>query len=220
MTSQEIIDAARNQYSAVGDSFWSDAELFDLLYKYCNELALETDIIESVDSSTTTVSGTRTYAFPTRLIKPVKVFWNGTPLTKIDFRGDSQITGSDEDTTSTGSTTNYLFWNNTFYLRPIPNAAYTLKVFGYFEHVRVTASTSISIPTAFHMHLVDPIVGQMFGKDSNTSLARYYRELWEDPRSGTKAKIRQWLRKKQRGDSNARVKTEENDVPSNILGVT
>lgn len=217
MTSQEIIDAARNAYSAVADTFFTDAELFDLLYKYCNELATENDIIESTSSTTTTVSGTRTYAFPTRLIKPVRVFWNGTPLMKTDFRGDDQITGSDEDTTSTGSTTHYFFWDKTFYLRPIPNAAYTLKVFGFYEHIRVTASTSISIPSEFHMLLVDPIVSNMHGKDSNGSLARYYMDMWANPMTGSKKKIREYLRKRKRGDSNPRVKLEE-ETATTILG--
>ena len=43
MTPTEIMTRARTRYNAVGDKFFSDAELLDGIYEASMELAIETE---------------------------------------------------------------------------------------------------------------------------------------------------------------------------------
>lgn len=205
MTPSQIEDAARRRYNSVGDSFWSSAEILELLYDACLEIATETLCIERTYSTTTT-SGTQEYAYPTNAIAIKRVTYNGQKLKVIDMREDDAVTGLDMSTTSTGTPQYYFIWNETISLRPIPDSSSaTLKIWTYNEPASLTSTSTLEIPTVFHMKLVYYIVAEMAAKDSNAVAAKYYMDRWD------RAKIdaKKWIKRSKRGDSFAVVKDDE-----------
>ena len=67
MTPSEVETAARRQYNATGDTFFSSEELAQLMYFGQMELAREVFCIEQTYSAST-VSGTQGYAYPSQVI--------------------------------------------------------------------------------------------------------------------------------------------------------
>ena len=213
MNLTELETAARNKYNAVGDTNWSSAEIRDLAYQACMELATECYVIENV-YSTTTVSGTQEYAYPTYAIAIKRVTYNGGKLEPIGFRQDDALTMNNQALTSTGTSQYYAFWDNTLILRPIPDGAYTLKVYAYVEPQQITASTStLEVPTRCHINLVDFIVSEMAAKDQNFNMAKWYRDRWDS----YKIKEKILTRKRMRADGFSQVKDEES-LPNTLLG--
>lgn len=204
MTPSAIEEAARRRYNSVGDSFWSSEEILELLYDACLELAQETLCIERT-YSTNTVAGTQEYAFPTNTIAIKRVTYNGQKLKFIDMREDDAVTGLDMSTTSQGTPQYYFVWNETISLRPIPNEAATLKIWTFNEPSSLTTTSTLEIPSLFHMKLVSYILTEMAAKDSNAVAARFYAEKWEK----AKLDVKRWMQKRKRRDSFAVVKDDE-----------
>lgn len=208
MTPSEVETAARNRYNAASDNFFSQAELFDLIYQAEMILATETNCIEAVDSSTTTVSGTQSYAFPTNFIAVKRVEWNGRKLTKIDMREDDLVTALAASTTVTGDPTYYFVWNGLIYLREIPGSAEVLKVYGYKQPTALSTnpvSSSLSVPTRHHTKLINYVAAHISAKDKDFEGLRAYMEIWEQDVE----RARVYEKKRQRQDSFAHVKNEE-----------
>lgn len=196
MTPSEINTAARQRYNAVGDTFWPDAEIYDLIYHACLELATEALLIERV-FTTSTVASQQEYDFPTNAISIKRITYNGKKLVPITFREDDVLTVLNQATTSTGDPTSYAVWNNVFYLRPIPASVQTLKVWAYVEPQAVASSSTLEIPTEFHMSIVNFILAEMSAKNKNYEGAQYYRSLWEKDVNRAK----RFSRKKNVGDA-------------------
>lgn len=212
MTPTQIEEAARRRYNAVSDNLWSQEEIFQLIYDACLEAALECNIIENT-YTTTTVSGTQSYVYPTGTIAIKRLTWNGSKLKPITLREDDIATGLNQATTETGTPIFYYIWDEAIYLRPTPNAAQTLKVFSYNEPQTLTVSSTLEIPTVFHMRLVNYIVHAMAAKDSNITVANFYLARWEKD----KIEMKKFVAKKKRTDSFAQVGDEENEAQLGYL---
>jgi hypothetical protein len=212
MTPQEINTAARQRYNAVGDTFWSDDEVYALIYQASLELALEGFLIEQVFSSTTTASQ-QEYSYPTNAVAIKRITYNGLRLSRIDFRQDDLLTTFNQATTSTGTPQYYVDYNQTIYLRPIPDAAQTLKVWAYVEPQEVTSSSTLEIPSEWHMSIVNFILREMSAKNKNYEGANFYGGLWERD----KKRAIEFGQRKKRGDSFA-VVTDVDLQPETIIG--
>lgn len=215
MTPQEIMTTARRRYNAVGDSFFSDAEIYDLIYAGELELAREAFIIEN-SYSVTTVAGTQEYAYPANAIAIRRVVYDGKKLKPISFREDDAATGNDADTTNQGRPCFYYQFAQSIFLRPIPDNTLTLTVYTYDEPGQVTgAAYPLEVPSQWHMGLVNFVVAEMFGKDQNQAMMNYYNNKWEK----TKQDAIKFKARMKRTDANATVKDEES-LAYSILGTT
>lgn len=205
MTPQQIETAARNQYNAVGDSNWSSSEIFTLIYAACLELTRDCGFVIEREYSTTTVSGTQEYEFPTNALSIKRVTYNGKKLAPITFRDDDTVTMQNQLTTDTGEPQYYTQWDSSIALRPIPDSAATLRIYTINEPQEITLTSTIEVPTFTHMSIVNYVVSQMAAKDMNFQTAQYYRQIWADDKEMIKRK----LKLMKRGDAFAVVQAEE-----------
>jgi DNA-binding transcriptional regulator/RsmH inhibitor MraZ len=213
MTPTEIETAARRKYNSVGDTFWAQAEIMDLMYEAAQELAVECELIEGKDATASTVASTKAYDFPDLFIAVKRLEWNGSKLFKIEDRGADSLNLYNSAVTVTGNPQHYWIWNNQVYLEPTPASAQTLTFYGYKEHDAITVASTLAIPTIFHMGLTDAIVAEMCAKDENFSMAAYFMAKWEK----TKSKAKRWKQKAKRTDSFANVIDEESR-PASLIG--
>jgi len=204
MTSTEVETAAREQYNAVGDTNWSQTEIMRLIYAACLDMARKSLCIEDVFSAST-VASQQEYSYPTNVISIKRVTYEGARLEKITFKEDDYLTGRNQATTATGTPTHYAEFNNTIYLRPTPAAVGTLKVFAYVEPQAVTTTSTLEIPTLFHMDLVDFVLSRMYAKDKDFNSAQYFQGMWDKH----VIEARKYVRIKSKGDSFAAVQDEE-----------
>lgn len=215
MTPTEFITACRRKYNAVGNSFYADAEILDLLYEAEMELARFAYTIEaSPDTSTSTAAGTRAYTIPTRCISIYRLTYDGQKLKPISFREDDAITDLDEETSDQGEPMYYAQWGTQVFLRPVPDSVKTLKFYYYREPAVITTSDSIETPSRYHMDLTNAVVAQMMYKDENATMGDRYRNKFEN----NLREARKWEKRKRRGDSFGYVKNDE-ALGSTILGI-
>lgn len=204
MTPSEVEQAARERYNAINDTFWSQAEIFSLIYAACMQICDEGYCVERRYSSST-VAGTQEYDFPTNAIAIKRVTWDGRKLTLIDMLEDDAVTGLNQTTTDQGNPEYYWIWNRTLSLRPIPGSVGTLRLWTYNVQAAISsASSTIEIPSQHHMRLVNYLLHAMAAKDENYTAADYYLKLWERD----KIEIRKSMRKIKRADKFTTVKDE------------
>lgn len=213
MTPAQIEEHARQRFNAVGDTFFSSAEIMNLIYAACLRLAQETQCIERV-YTTSTVADQQEYAYPSSTISIKRVTYEGNKLEPVSFREDDALTLNNSTTTATGDPQYYSVWNDTLYLRPVPAGVGTLEIFAYNEPQAVTSTSSVEVPSLFHMDLVNFILMEMFAKDQNLQMSSYYEKKWEK----AVADAKRWMKRRLRGDSFSAVKDEES-LPITILGV-
>ena len=100
------------------------------------------------------------------------------------------------------------------YLRPLPSAVGTLRIFTYDKPTEVTtASQVLDIPLQFHRDLVNFVVREMALKDQNGNTANFYATLWINALKQAKA----WNKKRKRGDEFQVVKNMD-DLAKSVLG--
>jgi hypothetical protein len=198
LTPLEVADAARREYNvASGDTFFSDTQLYEWLYAAEIELCKKTMIAKQV-YSTTTVAGTAEYNYPTNAFAIKNVTYNGYPLRRITFREDDLLSGGDQDSTTQGEPIGYVDWGQVLYLRPLPNAARTLKMWSYIHPSAVhTATSSFVIPDEFHIQLKEYCLARMCAKNKNYEGYRFYQGLWDN----VIAEATEYVRLKERGDN-------------------
>lgn len=211
MTPTELLTLAKQQYNATGDSFFSDAELYSLVWMAQNELAREANVIEQT-YTTTTVASQQAYAYPSLTISIKRITYDGLKLEPITFRQDDELTVGNAATTQTGTPNYYAVFNKIIYLRPVPAAAASLVIFSYNEAQSVTASTTLDVPTHFHQDLADFLLWRMSAKDKNYTGAEYYYATWKEKVKAAKA----WSRKRVRGDAMACVQDAEYSTASGL----
>lgn len=203
MTPTEIETASRNKYNSIGDSFFSQPEILDLMWEGCIDLVRETNLIERVYSSSTVIAQ-QEYQYPTSTQSIKRVTYEGKKLAPIDFVIDDSITGFNAATTAQGTPQYYFEFNQVIYLRPIPSAVGTLKIFSYNTPERILITSTLEIPTQFQISLVNYIVSEMAAKDSNFDAAKFYSDRWEK----SKLDVKKFQRLRKRGDSFNVVKDE------------
>lgn len=208
MTPAEVEIQARRRYNSVSDTnFYAQADMFQWIYEAEMEMAIRAKVNEVRDTSISTVDGTRTYAFPTDMFEIKRVEYDGDKLGKVDDRGEDTINLGDSDSTETGTPAHYRVWDETFYLRPIPDSAKTLTVDGYkLPTALTTASTTLTTPKGYHTFLIDYVVAQMAFKDENYTA--YDRNLAKFENNLVTKVIATEARRK-RGDRPAIQRTEE-----------
>lgn len=213
MTPQEIIAAARRGYNASSsDPFFSDAQMYEWVYQASMELAKEGFLIEKV-FTTTTVAGTQGYAYPTNVFAIKRITYDGEPLRHLAQREDDLLTGGDQDITTQGTPEGFVDFNQTIDLRPYPDAAVTLKIWGYAHPSGVpTATSTLDLPDEWHIHLTNFILREMSAKNKNYEGARYYAAEWEK----TVEQARRFQKRKQRG-MEFRVVQNVDILPSAVL---
>lgn len=213
MTVTQVLDAIRRKYNAVGDTFFSDAEIYGYMYAGSLQMAREALVIENT-LTTPSVDGQQNYAYPSQCISIKRITYDGVKLKQITFREDDAITLMDADTTEEGTPRYYYLWDSEIFLRPIPDtSALTIKIYTYSEPQAVSATSTLEIPSQFHYDLVDYCVGEMAMKDSNFNTAEYHRRLWEKHVLDAK----RWSQKRKRGDAMLVVQDEET-LNESILG--
>lgn len=179
MTPQELVLYARQQYNAVGNTFFADEELFKHIWAAQMRLARDALCIQRV-YTTSTVASQQEYSFPTNAIGVKRITCDGVKLHHITFREDDSLTLSNSTTTSTGRPQYFALWNKTLYLRPIPDSVYTVKIFTYNRPQEVTSSSSLEVPEEYHQDLMDFILAKMCLKDQNFQGEASYMAKWNE----------------------------------------
>lgn len=208
----DLVTYTRQRYNAVGDNFFSDDEIYGLIYAAQMELAQHAKLIETT-YSTTTVAGQQEYSYPARTIAIKRVTYNGRKLHPISFREDDTLTAFNQATTATGEPQFYAVWNETIVIRPIPNGAETLKIYSINEPDEVTSTSALEVPSVWHLALADFVLAAMAGKDKNHQAADKYQALWD--RNVERAK--RWQRIRLRGDAFYSVK-DDDAFTTNYIG--
>jgi hypothetical protein len=217
LTPQQIEEAARRKYNSVGSSFYSSAEIYDLIYQAELEIARETKMLEGrTVISGGTVASTQSYAYPTGVLEIKRVEVDGVKLKKIDLREDDQLTLLNSNSTEEGNPLYYYDWASTIYLRPIPDTStQEVKIYFYKEPAVITTPTQVlEVPALFHMSIVDRVVAEMALKDGNSAMADRYFAMWYDRHMPAAMK---WTRKRRTGDGFSVVR-DESDMVGTLLG--
>lgn len=211
MTPSDLEQAARERYNAIGDPHFSSAEIMTIIYQASMELANECFVIERTFSTTST-SGTREYSYPTNAIAIRRVEYNGVKLEPAPLEADPKTS----TTSPSGTPAQYAIWNGELVLFPTPDTTGdTIKVFAYTEPQEVTSSSTLEVPSEYHLAMIDFILSVMYAKDQNTGMATFHRELWEKSVN----RIKRTRAKKLRGDQFAVVRDVASgpDYPGRIL---
>ncbi len=212
MTPTDITTLARQKWNAVTDTFYSDAELYTMIYNAEMELALETFCIPMV-YTTSTVASQQEYQKPTNAFAVKRIVCNGLKLYKITDREDDAITLNNQTTTATGSPQYYSEWGTALELRPIPDSVLTLKIYTYDMPSVVTAVTTLDVPTRYHVGIADYLVAHMATKDRNFQAAAQYQAMWAKRLQDAK----RYEQKFKRGDAFSHV-LDEASLPVTIVG--
>jgi hypothetical protein len=214
MTPGEVIEYARQQYNAINDTFFfTDEEMYRYVWEAEMQLAKQAYVIKSAYTAST-VASQQEYSLPSNTLTVKRVTYAGKKLKPISFREDDTITIHNAATTATGEPSYYAFWNETLYLRPVPNAVGTLKVFSFNEPAEVSSTSVLEIPTRYHQGLVDFLISKMAAKDKNFEAASYYMNIWQK----TVKEARDHERKHYRGDAFSAVQDFEM-LEENYLGI-
>jgi len=210
----DIQTRARERYNAVGDEFYSDQMLRDLIYDGQSILAKEGWVIEKT-FSTPSVVDTREYAYPATTLGIKEVRYNNEKLTKIKLSQDPKTSTSEPK----GRPRTYGIWDDTIILFPTPDTAGdTIQIRVYKYPDDVTSNTdAIQVPEEFKEDLVVYMLQWMASKDQNLPLQDRYQRLWNE----AVLRAKKQRRKRLRGDQNTRVSDTYfgTDSPPNVEDV-
>jgi hypothetical protein len=178
MTPTELETYVRQRYNAVGDTFYPQAEIFNFFYQAQMELAMETKCIKNIYTTTSTASQ-RSYDMPTNCISIARMEYDGKRIFPNDFIDDDALTGNNPNETVTGTPINYQVFGSTFFLRPTPTDADTIKIYSYDAPNQPSTTVSLSVPVRYHLMLSDFALFCMFAQDKNNTMADYHARRWE-----------------------------------------
>lgn len=192
MTPAQINTVIRNRYNAVGDTFFNDQMVWDIIYQASLEMATEAFVIES-SYETTSVADTRTYAFPTTAIAIRRVEYNGDKCFPVSVDSDPKTS----TTEVTGSPREYAIWDNELIFFPTPaTSGDTIKVYSYNEPQAISQNSVLEVPSEYHMMIADLGLSVFYAKDGNPQMADYHMNLWNKHMN----RIKRTKSKKKRGD--------------------
>ena len=207
LTVSNIITRSRRRYNAVDDDFFSDEELYDLIFDAQSILAKEGWVIEKT-YTTPSIVGTRSYLYPvtTLAIKEVRHDWD--KLNKVKLQDDPRT----DATQPTGKPTSYSIWNNSIYVYPTPDTAGStddnnveqnyiqIRVYKYPDDI-TSSSDIIEVPEEYKEDLISYILMWMALKDQNSTLSDRYKIQWDE----AVYRAKKQRKKRLRGDRNTRV---------------
>ena len=177
MTLTEFVTYCRQRLNAVGDTYWSDAEIWGLISSRTNQALGVIGYIEGTDTSTSTVASTQAYDWPSDCAAIVSLLYNGKRLQEITFR--EWESEKNNGTTPTGEPEKYVNWNRQVLLVPTPDAANTLTF--YYEKMFTlidSAVDTVDFPAVLHDALADGVIADMFAKSQNQRMAEFYESKW------------------------------------------
>lgn len=178
-TLSQLIEDCRQRYNAVGDKFFADSEIFDLIYEAQMEVALETQAIEKIFTATTVV-GQREYDYPTNALRIFRITYDGERLNQISFLEDDSVTGEDENTSNTSTPRYYSIFADRIFLRPVPDEAKTLKIYAHVTPSQLTSDTdALDVNERYVIFVKDYVLSQMYAKDKNNSMVQYHESRWQ-----------------------------------------
>jgi len=213
MTLAEIETSARNRYNASGDTNWSSAEIANIVYEGSLEVTRDCGLVIEKRFQSSTVIGTREYAWPATANSIKRITYNGSKLKEISMSQDDILTIENQLSTDTGVPQYYYIWDRTFNLRPIPGSVLALDVYALCDEEALVPGSVLSMPSRFHGSLVTFVIKEMAAKDLNWQMHDRYSERW----NVEKIKIRSQIRRSKRADAFAIVKLEEL-LPTTSLG--
>jgi hypothetical protein len=178
LTLAQFVDVVRNRHNAVGDSNWSDAEIYALLTQRLNEAMSYTGLIEATATASTVIA-TQEYAYPTGCQSLVAVDYNSQRLRKIDFT-EWDMYRSASTGTPQGTPTAYFPFNDYVYLIPTPSAVGTIKYWYLKDHTFIDGSvqTTIDVASILIPHITNGVLSDMYAKDLNQGMATFYENMW------------------------------------------
>ncbi len=213
MTPQEINEYARQQYNSVGDTFFTDPELFKHTYTAQMQLAMQTNCIRRIYTASTVVSQ-QEYSKPANSIMIKRITYNGYKLQPITMREDDAVSLNNQATLSTGTPQYYFEWGTSVFLRPVPDTIGTLKIFSYNQPQAVTSNSTLEVPERYHLYIVDFLLGKKATKDRNYEGAALFMAQWRQNLVEAKAYERKMLR----GDGFSGVQ-DIDSLPTTLLGM-
>ena len=180
MTPLEIETAARHMLNAIGSKFWSSDEIIGTyLYMAALEMAQETSCIEN-RYTTPSIQGQREYATPTRMLSVKRIKYDGRYLRRITLNQFDAIT-ENITTEVLGRPEMYYHFDNSFGLHPAPDTAdKDIVVFSYDQPSVPTASSTLEIPTQFHMYLVTGVAFYMSLKELGHPNTSRFENMWNN----------------------------------------
>jgi hypothetical protein len=205
MTPTEISTMARQVYNAVGDTFFPDVLMYNFMYGAQLEAAREAFCIENVYTADS-VAAQQQYSFPTNAIAIKNLKYESKELDKISQQEYDSITYG-QTTVQSGTPRAYWQWGENIYLYPTPDTSTTgaIEIFTYDMPQAVSVSSTLDIHPQFHIDIVNYCVKQMFAMDQNSAMMDRYQGMWDQAKLG----IKEWAKKKRRGDKMAQVQRDD-----------
>lgn len=178
LTLSQFVDVVRNRHNAVGDSNWSDPEIYALITNRVNEALSYTGLIEATATASTVID-TQSYAYPTGCQSIINIDYEEQKLRRIDFAEWDTYRAQDTGTPS-GTPTSFYVFNELIYLIPKPSAVGTLTYWYLKDHTYIdgSAQTSIDIASVLIPHIINGVLSDMYAKDLNQGMATFYENLW------------------------------------------
>lgn len=206
MTANDIETIARRRYNAIGDTNWSSEEFWNSIDEAQAIVAREALCIEAT-YTTSTVASQQEYSYPTNTIAIKRITYDGRVLEPIDFDEDDRMTLNNASTTATGTPAYYFLWDGVIYLRPVPSAVGTLKIFSINKPQLITAgTTSLEIPAQFQPGIAHYVLAEMYRKDKDFASGQKYEDKFT---AGVVMAAKRWQQKKNRANRFGHVQPEE-----------
>lgn len=176
MTPTQIENQARQMYNAVGDSFFPQDMILNIIYQAQLEMGVEVDFIEET-FSTTSVVAQREYTYPDNTVSIKRIEYAGVKLNKVELKDDPKTS----TTEASGTPDSYAIWNDVVILFPTPDTASdTIKMFTHQRASAVTTTSVLNIPAQYHMAIVDLILSVFFAKDKDRQMSIFHRNIWNE----------------------------------------
>ena len=180
MTLAQFLTVVRRRHNAESDSFWSDAEIYELITNRCNEVLSIIGLLEATDTSQTTTASTQAYDYPSDAVVINQVNHKANRLKRINFRKWEHF--KTDTTPHSGKPEYWVPWKRQILMVPIPDtSSEAITIYYYKDHTYIdnVAQTTIDLPAVLHAHLVHGVLADMFAKELNGNLAGYYENKWQ-----------------------------------------
>jgi len=183
MNLSDLVEYARQQYGSQSDDFFTDSELYRHVWAAQMQIATEAKCIKK-QFTTTSVADQQTYTMPTNMIGLKRASYDadgsGCQMTIVPLDSILDITEGTLSGITATVPTHCAHWGDTLYLGPTPaDSGKTIELFGYTEPQEVTASSSLEIPSRYHLDLHLFLLHMKALKDKDFQTANYYGQRWE-----------------------------------------
>jgi hypothetical protein len=176
ITISQMNDIIRQRYNAIGDQYFTDQYIYDLIFEAETQLAKQGYVIENT-YTTTSVADTRELSYPQNTLGVREVRYDYDKLIKLPLIDDPKVNSSNP----TGTPTHYSVWDNVIILYPTPDTSGdTIQVRVYENAQNLTSTSTLNVPDEYQIDLVNFVLAHMSLKDTNIPLYREYMLLWND----------------------------------------